>query len=108
MAVSYLQLNKCKIFPYFNSRVTQQREAEIDQKAKQLEVQSIKPVTPKSSIPPPITHPSQSEPQKLKDVTPDSIGMPVSTKFTENASDSSPATSTISAVSITLKCVMQR
>ena len=70
-------------------------------KAKQVEAQSIKPLTPKSKIEPPIAHPSQSEGQKEMHATPDSIGTPVSSKFTDNASDSSPATSTISAASVT-------
>ena len=96
-------MNKCKILSFLNSRVTQQREAEhkIDEKAKQLEAQSIKPSTPQSKIEPPIAHPSQSESQKEMHATPDSIGMPVSSKFMDNATDSSPATSTISAASVT-------
>ena len=102
-SIIYLQFNKSKIFSFLNSRVTQQREAEheINEKAKQLEAQLIEPSTPKSKIEPPITHPSQSETQNKMHATPDSIGMPVFAKFMENASDSSPATSTISAASVT-------
>ena len=102
-------MKTCKIFAHFISRVTQQREAEheIDQKTKELEAKSLEPVTPKVSTPPPIPQPSQSEAAKEVDMTPESIGMPVSTKFADNASEGSPAASTISAGSVTpsnVKC----
>ena len=92
------------LFPELHSR---EAECEINQKAKELEAKSLEPATPKVSTPPPIPQPSQSEAPKEVDMTPESIGMPVSTKFADNASDSSPATSTISAGIVTpsnVKC----
>ena len=107
--MSYLILKTCKIFAHFISRVTQQREAEheIDQKTKELEAKSLESVTPKVSTPPK-PQPSQSEAPKEVDMTPESIGTPVSTKLADNATDSSPATSTISAGSVTPSHVKRR
>ena len=111
MLVSYIILKACKIYAHFISRVTQQREAECEimqKKIKELEAKSVEALTPKGSTPPPpIPQPSQIEPPKEVDVAPEVIGTPVSTKYADNATDSSPATSTISAGSVTpsnVKC----
>ena len=111
MLVSYIILNTYKIYAHFISRVTQQREAEheIEQKIKELEVKSVEALTPKASTPPPpIPQPSQIEPPKEVDVPPEVIGTPVSTKYAGNATDSNPATSTISARSVTPSNVKHR
>ena len=108
--MSYIILKTCKIYAHFISRVTQQREAEweIKQKSKELEAKSVEAPTPKASTPPPpIPQPSQIESPKEVDVAPEVIGTPVSTKYSDNTTDSSPATSTISAGSVTpsnVKC----
>ena len=108
--MSYLILKTCQIFAHFISRVTQQREAEcqIHQKTKELEAKSLEPVTPKVSTPPPKPQPSQSKAPKEVGMTPESIGKPVSTKLADNATDSSPATSTISAESVTPSNIKHR